>query len=344
MARIAKLCCFFVMCGALSVPAHSATLRIATVAPEGSSWVTAMRAGAKEVSEQTEGRVKLKFYTGGVMGSDAAVMRKMRIKQLDGASLGIGSLEARYPDIVLYGLPMVFRDHAEADYVRERMDEQLRVGLAKAGLVTYGIAEGGFARMMSSFPIRNLDDVRGKKIWVPEGDRVSYAAMEALGLAPVTLPITDVLTGLQTRLLDAVAIAPVGALAFQWHTKVKYMTDMPVAYTAGILAIEEKSLKKVSPADRKVLRSVMERIYDEFDEGNRPDNAKATEALIASGVEMVQADPDDVPRWREAVTASTRREAQKGTFDSALLDQLEGHLNDFRTNARASTAEPASTN
>lgn len=314
--------------------AHAATtLRIATVAPEGSGWVTTMRAGAEEIERRTEGRVQVKYYTGGVMGSDSKVLRKMRMGQLDGASLGIGSLEARYPGVYLYGLPLMFRDFAEVDYVRARMDQTLREGLAEAGLVSFGIAGGGFAKLMANFPVHSLADLRGRKIWVPEGDRVSYAAMEALGLAPVVLPLTDVLTGLQTRLIEAVAVPPIGALALQWHTRIKYVVDLPVAYSAATLVIEDKSLGKVSPEDRAVLTEVMERIYREFDQANRPDNEAALQAMLANGVELIEPAQGDVPQWRKAVYASNRAQADKGTFDAALLSTLEAHLAEHRSNA-----------
>ena len=71
--------------------------------------------------------------------------------------------------------------------------------------------------ILGNAPVRSLDDLNNKKVWVPEGDEISYAGMEALDLSPVTLPLTDVLTGLQTGLLDVVATPPVGALVLQWH-------------------------------------------------------------------------------------------------------------------------------
>ena len=58
---------------------HAVTIKIATLSPEGTFWMKQMRAGAKEIKQKTQGRVKFKFYPGGVMGNDESVLRKMRV-------------------------------------------------------------------------------------------------------------------------------------------------------------------------------------------------------------------------------------------------------------------------
>ena len=204
---------------------NSANLNIATIAPEASTWMKEMRAGASEISTRTDGRVKIKIIGGGIMGNDKKVLGAIRIGRLHGGALTPSALGARYPDINLYGMPLVFDSHEEAIYVRERFDERLRLGLKEIGFETFGFATGGFAVLMSNTPVSSLADMKGKRVWVLEGDTISYASMEALSLTPVTLPLTDVLTGLQTGLVDIVAVPPLPALVLQWHTKIKYMTE-----------------------------------------------------------------------------------------------------------------------
>ena len=103
--------------------------------------------------------------------------------------------------------------------------------------------------VVKSSGIKSYMDLKGKRVWVPEGDSISYASMEALSLAPVTLPLTDVLTGLQTGLIDIVAMSPIGALVLQWHTKIKYVTEIPLVYTVGFMAIDKRAFGKLSEAD-----------------------------------------------------------------------------------------------
>jgi TRAP-type C4-dicarboxylate transport system substrate-binding protein len=276
------------------------------------------------------GRVTLKFYCGGIQGNDKKVLRKIRIGQLHGGVFTSNGLEERYPDILLYGLPMLFNSQDEVDYVRQKMDAKLAAGLEKAGLISYGFAGGGFAYFMSGKPVTGLADLRGQKIWVPEGDQTSYVAMEALRLTPVILPITDVLTGLQTGLLDIVAAPPIGAVVLQWHTKTKYVTRQPLSYTLGLLVIDQRALEEVTAADREVLRDVLSAVYARFDVQNRIDNSKAEEALVANGLTFVAPNIAEVPEWRAAISTAIDNMAAKGTFSAELLAEVNGHLQDFR--------------
>ena len=127
-------------------------------------------------------------------------------------------------------------------------------------------------------------------MWLPEGDLISYEAMKALQLSPVPLPVTDVLTGLQTGLIDIVAIPPVVALALQWHTKVKYVTQVPVLYAMGFMAIDKRALRRVSDADKAVIADVMQAVYARVDGANEAESDNAVKALLSVGIEDVAAE------------------------------------------------------
>jgi len=310
--------------------ANGAVLKIATVTPEGSQWMQDMRAGAKEIKERTDGRVQIKYYGGGIMGNDTKVLGKIRIGSLHGGAFTPVALQALYPDINLYGLLMMFESEAEAAHVREHLDKRMQEGLEEAGFVSFGFAAAGFAVVMSNTPVRSLADLRGKRVWVPEGDTVSYASMEALSLSPVTLPLTDVLTGLQTGLIDIVAIPPIGALVLQWHTKVKYITDIPLVYTFGFMAVQKKAFYKLSPEDQAVMRNVMTRIYDKFDKTNLVDNKNAKEALVNTGIQIVLPDAEDIARIDNVMHDSNRSLGEKGMFSIELYEEMLLHIKEYR--------------
>ena len=233
------------LAAAATAQAANVELKIATAAPGASSWVEAMRASAAEIKQKTEGRVTIKYYVGGVQGSDDQVLKKMRIRNLHGGAFTPSALSDIYPDINLYGLPLVFESYEEADYVRERMDQMLIDDLDKKGYVTFGFAATGFAFMMSSEPAATVSDLQGRKVWVPKGDEISYEAMQAISVSPTALPLTDVMVGLQTKLLDMVAVSATGALFLQWYTRVKYVTDLPLVYTYGFTAIDKKMFERI---------------------------------------------------------------------------------------------------
>ena len=144
----------------LAMPAGAATVfKIATLAPEGTGWMREMRAAGESIKSKTEGRVEFKYYPGGVMGNDATVLRKIRVGQLQGGAFTGSELASIYPDVMIYGLPFLFRNQTEVDAVRARMDPLIAAGLAEKGLVAAGITGGGFAYLLSTRPIRGRDDL-----------------------------------------------------------------------------------------------------------------------------------------------------------------------------------------
>jgi TRAP-type C4-dicarboxylate transport system substrate-binding protein len=306
-------------------------IKLATIAPEGSSCMDSMRAGATEIDKRTEGRVKFKFYGGGVQGNDKQVLRKMRIGQLHGGAFTANGLIDVQQDSQLYAMPMLFNNLEEVQFVRSRMDDKLRERIEQAGYVNFGFAGGGFARLMSNQPIANLKDLEGRKVWVPDGDRFAYEAAKALGISPVLMPLTDVMTGLQTELIDTIMSPPAATIILQWNTKVSYITELPVSYIFAMIAIDKKYFDRIQSADQKIVREVMENIYQNFDRQGNEDNQEAYKALIENGMKPVTPDQGQVPEWRKAVHASNRRLADEGAIDIHLLDELECYLDSFRT-------------
>lgn len=314
----------------LAPAAQAQTFKIATLAPDGSSWMNEMRAAAKEISDRTAGRVEFKFYPGGVMGNDQSVLRKMRIGQLHGAAFTGGGIAEVYPDIQILGLPFLFRSNEEADYLREQMDATFNEGLEKAGFVNFGIAEGGFASIMSTTPIRSDGDLRNEKAWIPDNDEVAFRVLGELGVSPVRMPITDVLTGLQTGLISVIGSSPLGAIAFQWHTRIQYMTDEPLVYLIGVFAIDKKFFSKLSAADQAITREVMGETFRKLNQQNRIDNEKAREALHAQGVKFIEATPETVANWRTTAEKVARELAQQGRYSPELTNRAYELLEQYR--------------
>ena len=321
-----------------ATPAGAADLKIATVAPDGSSWMQQMRAGAGEIKTRTGGRVVIKFYPGGVMGNDAQVLRKVRIGQLQGGAFTAGGLAERYPPLNLYGIPFLFESLDEVDYIRERFDPRLLKGLEDAGFVAFAFVEGGFANVLSNEPISTVDELKRKKVWVPEGDQISFLAMQSLGLSPVVLPVTDVLTGLQTGLIDIAFASPVAALVLQWHTKVKYVTALPLSYSMGVFAIEKKAFYGLSAEDQAVVRDVMGTTMHSLDQAARDDNVKAAAVLEKSGLQTVDVNAADVDEWRKTVEGIYPELRQRPDIDAALFDDLLAALAAYRASHDTATA------
>ncbi len=320
---------------AVPAGAQNHRFKIATMAPDGSYWMNEFKRSADELNERTEGRVSLRFYPGGTMGSDLAIIRKMRIGQLQGGVFLSGGLADADPEVEVYNIPLLFQSYDEVDHVRQRMDQNLIDGLEEAGYIAFGLTETGFTYLMSAEPTRNFEDLKGRKAWIPQGDPVSLAIVEAAGLSPVPLPISDVLTGLQTGLIDTIAAPPVGAIALQWFTKAPYVTDLPITYVYGALAVTKKSFDKLSPGDQAIMREVLLESNARLDKRTRVDNQEARAALTAQGVTFV--DPTDEARaqWTVIAAEATKILVDFRKYDERVLSEIDEILGAYRARERA---------
>jgi len=311
------------------------TLKVATLAPEGSGWMKEMREAAGEIQRKTEGRVKMKFYPGGVMGNERNVLRKIRIRQLQGGAFTGGGLADVYPNVQIYSLPFLFNSYDEVEYVREHVDRLVRDGLEKNGLVALGIVGGGFAYLMCNTAMYSVADLKGQKIWIPEGDRISEAILEAADVTAVPLPLADVYTGLQTGLVDTIASSSMAAIAFQWHTRVTDLIDVPLIYLVGILAVDKRAFDKLSSADQTVVRDIIARHSRRLDALDRINNEQARDALKQQGVSFHRPPRDELARWRKIADDATAILGNRGVYTPGMLRTVQERLDDYRKQSRS---------
>jgi TRAP-type C4-dicarboxylate transport system substrate-binding protein len=318
---------------AMLLPAASLSeeFKIATVAPADSQWMTDMTAGAERIRELTAGRVVFKFRAGGVAGSDEAVLRKIRIGELQGGAMSAGALGAVYAGLNVYGIPLIFRSIDEIDFIRSRLDQKLAAGLEQAGFVSLGFSEGGFSNLLSNEPVSHVDDLRRRKVWVPDNDAISFQVLRALNLAPVPLEVTSARLGIRSGLVDVVAASPVVALVLQWHTEVKYRTELPISYSMGVFALAADAFAELSAADQEVVRSVMREVMAGIDEASRPDNARAQQIMEDMGVRTVNVNAADVDEWRAQIAAQYPDLLARRDIDSALFNEMLTLLEEYRS-------------
>jgi TRAP-type C4-dicarboxylate transport system substrate-binding protein len=315
----------------LTVPSIATVFKIATLSPEGSVWMEKMREGAQQIAKETNNRVKFKYYPGGVMGSDQSVLRKIKVGQLHGGAIVSGSLSDTYPDIQIYSLPFAFKSFQEVDYVRERMDKLIISGLEKNGWIAFGIAEGGFAYVMSDSPVKSLEDLRAKKVWVPENDTIAIETVKSYGINPIPLSMAEVRAALQTGLINTIGTSPIGAVALQWFTQVSYVMDVPMMYIYAMLAVKKKAFEKLSIEDQKTVRRIMNGVFADLNVINREDNFQASSALVKQGIQFVKPDPEQLEQW-EGSSESFRENLQNsGRISKQMIDLLDGYLSEYRT-------------
>ena len=288
----------------IGIAAEAKALKIATVSPDGSSWMKILGAAGDELDAATEGRLTLRFYPGGVMGDDASVLRRMRQNQLQGGLVLTTTFAKIYPDTQVYNLPMVFRDMAEVDAVRKTMDPLLMAGFRDHGFVSLGFAEVGMAYPMGTQPARSVADARRLKVWAPQGDAAAVRMLRAFRITPIQMPISEVLSGLATGLIDTVASPPVATLPLLWHTRLKYLLDLPLMYVYGTLVVSERGLRGVAAEDVAALQRIVGDAMVRADRRNRADHEAAHQALAAQGLEFIELTATELDGWRRNAAAA----------------------------------------
>lgn len=269
------------------------------VAPEGTTWANVMSEWNRELSQRTNGKVKLKIYAGGVLGDERDVIRKMQIGQVHmGGFTGLG-LGIVNPAVRVLELPMLFSSYAEVDAVTKKIQPKLETGFEKKGFVLLGWAETGFVNIFSNKPIATCENMDGMKMWMWEGDPLVKAMYDRFGIVPIPLSLPDVLTSLSTNLIDAVYAPPLGAIALQWNTKTKYMTDLKLADSTGGVLITKRALLSIPEGDRKILEETAKKYARMLVDRTRADNEKAYDVVEKSGIKTVQVPPEEVQRIRE---------------------------------------------
>lgn len=310
------------------------TIKIATLAPDGSPWMKELRAAAHTVQQGSGGRVQIKFYPGGVMGNDAVVLRKMRLGQLQGGVLTGSELSLVYKDAQTYSLPFLFQSWAQVDKVRAEVDPILIEGFAKSGIHVLGVTGVGFAYLMSTQPIGNRDELKTRKVWVPQNDYIAEVTFAAGGVSPIPLPLSDVFTSLQTGLVNTVGNTPSGAVVLQWHGKLKYMVDLPLSYVIGYFVLDEKVWKKLAAADQKIVGEAFAAAAQRIDAANRKDDAAALQAMKRQGLSVRVPDAAEAARWREVGARAQAQLEAEGAVSPEVMAAIRAALGAAPSTAR----------
>jgi TRAP-type C4-dicarboxylate transport system substrate-binding protein len=310
--------------------AQEYTIKFATIVPEGSTWLNVMHEYDESVRKESNGRLGFRIYAGGVLGDEKDVLRKMRLGQLHSAGftgLGLGEI---LPEVRILDAPLLFRSYEEVDYVSTRFWDRFAKGFEEKGYVALGWSEAGFVYVFTKKRVSTLDEMKGVKMWMWEGDPVSEATFKAFGIVPIPLSIVDVNTSLQTGLIDGVYVSPLGALALQWWTRVKYMLDLPLADAAGAILITKKMFDKLPPDLQEILVRNGRKYTRILTELAREENEKARSVLQENGITIVSPpDPKEVEQIYETGRKARRMLVGK-LYSEELLQAVENAVMEFR--------------
>ncbi len=306
-------------------------IKFATVAPEGSTWMKVMREFDERIRQESGGRLGFRIYPGGAQGDERDVLRRIRTGQLHAGGftgVGMGEIASK---VRILDSPFLFRSYDEVDLIYEKFGDLFAEDFSENGYILLGWAEVGFVYIFSNVPVRRPEDLRGVKLWTWEGDPIAEATFRSLNVNPIPLSITDVMTSLQTRMIDAVYTPPLAALALQWFTRVRYMLDLPLADASGAVLLSRRYYDRM-PADLQEILVRNGREYmQKLTQMSREENRKSIEVIRNSGVEIVASPPAEEVKKYEQLGREARRGLVGRLYSEEFLRSVESAIEDFRS-------------
>lgn len=303
--------------------------RIATLAPSGSAWMNILEEGAAALDTATGGRIKTKFYAGGSQGDERDVVRKMKLKQLDGAALTSVGLSLIYPGIRVLQLPFLFASEEEVDYVRGKMWPYFEKKFAKEGFKLLYPGDVGWTYLYSNTPLSGKADIKKVKMWAWKDDPIVQAYFKKLGVSSVPLGVPEVLSALKTGRINGCYSSPLAAVALQWYTEVKYSASEPVAYGVGAMVVRLDVWEGMSEEDRAAELKINSKTGKKLIKRVRKDNERAFKAMKKSGVKLIESPPAMVDELRTEAEA-VWKDLSGDVFTKEELEMVLKYRDEFR--------------
>jgi TRAP-type C4-dicarboxylate transport system substrate-binding protein len=323
------------------VDAAGTTLRIATVAPAGSSFHKSLQELAAQWRQAPGGGVTLDVYPG-TQGGEAQIARRMRVGQLQGAMLTANGLgEIHRESTALQLMPMMFRDWDEVDYVRENLSDRLENGLLESGYVVLFWGDAGWVRFFSTRPIRSGDDLRSMHVYADGNDPAALSLMRDY-YTPVPLDPDKILLGLRNDMIDAVPMPAFLANFMQVAVEAPYMLDMRWVPIVGAMVVTRRAWESLPAETREFLLRTGREAGVKIRAQARAEDEAAIDAMRSKQkLQVVPFTPQAEAEWRghvERIYPRLRGSVVPAATYDAVVDALRSYQR------KTAAAGPAGTN
>jgi TRAP-type C4-dicarboxylate transport system substrate-binding protein len=297
-------------------------INMGTLAPEGSLWHQVFQQMGEQWRTASQGKVKLRIYPGGVQGDEPDMIKRMRLGQLQAVALSNVGLSQIEPAAACLQIPMLLQSYEELDYVRGHVAARLEKKLEAKGYVVLHWGEVGWVHFFAKTPATRLGDFRNRKLFTWAGDNEALELWKAAGFRPIPLAATDILTGLQTGLIDSFDTAPLAALSNQWFGLAKYMVDVRWAPLTGATVVSKSAWERIPEAERPALLQAARTAGDRLQAEIRKSGDEAVAAMKKRGLTVIEVDAAARADWRreaEAIYPKLRgRTVPADMFDEVL--------------------------
>jgi TRAP-type C4-dicarboxylate transport system substrate-binding protein len=316
----------------VSLPAAAApvVIKMGTMAPEGSIWHDALLKIRQEWSEITDGKVELRIYPGGVLGDEAEMVRKVQRRGLDAIAISGAGLPAIDTSVEALNVPLLFESYEELDYVRERIAPRLEARLKKRNFKVLSWAEAGWVHFFAREPVRTPAELRRLRLWIAAGDPDVEQLFKEFGFNVVPLTATDMLTALQTGLIDAVDVPPLFALIDRSYQVADHMTDLKWAPLNAATVISTDAWRRIPSRYQAPLMEAARRIGRELRDSIRQAGDDAVAAMKARGLIVVTLDEAARAAWRDEAAAAWPKLRGK-LVEAQLFDEVMRLHTEYRS-------------
>ena len=320
---------------AFAFPAQAAptVVKMATLAPEGSSWYRVLQEMGEEWKKASGGAVTLRIYPGGVAGDEDAMIRKMRVGQIQAAAItGIG---LAYLDRSFYALhiPMMYASDEEFDFVRDKYAPVLEKHMEEKGFFVLNWGDAGWVHFFSKTPIVTPAEAKALKLFMWSGDTNLVQLYKETGFHPVPLSTSDLLPSLQTGMVNGYSSTPLASLAFQWFGLAPNMADLRYAPLTGATVIERKAWEKIPAELRPKLLEASRLAGRKLRVEIRRLNQEALAVMVKNGLKIHSVPPEVQAQWRKMVEDVYPRVRGK-IMPAEAFDAVKGYRDEYRAAQR----------
>jgi TRAP-type C4-dicarboxylate transport system substrate-binding protein len=306
--------------GAQAAPAPT-RIRLASLVPRSPIATRGLAQWNRDLAARTNGALQVQMYWGGAMGDERTMLRRMRLGQLDGASMTSSGLSQIHRPVLVMQAPGIFESYDDVDRVRTEIGPELAAEFEREGFALLGWGDSGRIRLYSRQPVRRPSDLRRMRPWVPNTDAVFREMLGVVGANGVTLTIGEVLAGLRTQMIDVVPGTAIAVAGLQWFTSLTHVTQQSDGFLIGGMVLR-KSFVDGLPADqREALFASARENQERFLRGVREGDERAHRALISRGLIEVDVGQHRA-EWQE-VGRSTRQRLVGRVYPAALLERVE---------------------
>jgi TRAP-type C4-dicarboxylate transport system substrate-binding protein len=310
--------------------AEETVLRVATVAPDGTAWAREARAFGRDVVNATSGRVRIRWYFGGIAGDDLQMGDRLQRGQLDGVASGGILCQRLAPSMKVLSVPGLYRDRAEVTWATGQLRSTLDGEFRQAGYSVWGAFNLGPVVAFSRTPLRTLADMRKTKLYNWDLNEIERAVLRASGLQIVPLPLTDARRAYDEGAIDGFVTIPGAALAFQWSVQARYLSDLQLGNLVGCIFVADRALDHLSPEDKEQIRAAWAKLLARLNAvDEQMDTELLTRVFARQGMQPQAVDERTRAEYLEAAKA-----AQGGLPESllphGLLERMQKLLADHR--------------